>query len=230
MLVPKILGISGSLRGAEGNSDKMLREFMAFVERYGGKPEIVRLTDINIITCEGCASKTKDKLAWTFPCVHDGLDDTSELLKKIIECDGLVVASGTYWGDKSSLVQQLFEKMTPLENNRYDILDKFNRDPIEGKHCAVLVSYNSYGASSVAESIDKALACMGFARGPYGVIPQPDILNGKLVRVGLKVLHIPYYDWIQNTMRLIARDMVIRSQLLADHQFDDGEFIEPRCW
>jgi multimeric flavodoxin WrbA len=63
MLVPKILGISGSLRGKEGNSDKMLREFMGYVERYGGEPEIIRLTDMNILTCEGCASKTKDKLA-----------------------------------------------------------------------------------------------------------------------------------------------------------------------
>jgi multimeric flavodoxin WrbA len=63
MLVPKILGISGSLRGAEGNSDKMLREFMSYVERYGGESEIIRLTDTNILTCKGCASEKKDKLA-----------------------------------------------------------------------------------------------------------------------------------------------------------------------
>lgn len=119
--------------------------------------------------------------------------------------------------------------MTPLENNRYEIRNEFKRDPIEGKPFVALVSYNSYGASSVAESIARALSGMGFARCPYGAVPQPDMLNGKLVRVGLKVLKIPYYDYIQNLMRLLARDMIVRSQLLADHQFDDGEFIEPRC-
>jgi hypothetical protein len=150
------------------------------------------------------------------------------LLDKIIGCHGLIAASGTYWENKSSLLQGLFEKMTSLENNRYDIREEFNKDPIEGKHFAALVSYNSFGASSVAESIGRALSGMGFAKGPYGVIPQPDILNGKIVRIGLKVLHIPYYEYIQNTMRLIARDIVIRSQLLANHHFDDGEFIEPR--
>lgn len=224
----KVLGISGSLRDEGGNSDIMLRELLKSVNRYGGEPKLIRLAGMNIKNCEGCASKTKEKELCTYPCIHDGLDDTSFLLNEIAQCDALAIATGVYWLSKSSWLQLLFEKMTALENNRYRITEKFGHDPLEGKPFAVLVSYESYGASSVAQNVSEALSGMGFAKVPYGSIPKPNILNGKLVRMGMRLIKVNSWAYIQNTIRLVGRDLVLRTEKLAGYQFDDGEFEEPR--
>lgn len=73
----------------------------------------------------------------------------------------LVVVSGTYWGGFSSLLQQLFEELTPSETSELWL----------GKPAAVLVSAHQVGAQSVLFRLQGVLLSFGCLLPPLsGVV------------------------------------------------------------
>jgi hypothetical protein len=73
----------------------------------------------------------------------------------------LVFVSGTYWGGFSSLLQQLFEELTPSEAGETWL----------GKPAAVLVTAHQVGAQSVLFRLQGVLACLGCSIPPLsGVV------------------------------------------------------------
>jgi len=63
----------------------------------------------------------------------------------------LVIVTGTYWGGFSSLLQQLFEELTPTEGSELWL----------GKPAAVLVTAHQVGAQSVLFRLQGLLATLG---------------------------------------------------------------------
>ena len=73
----------------------------------------------------------------------------------------LIFVSGTYWGGFSSLLQQLFEELTPSEGSELWL----------GKPAAVLVSAHQVGAQSVLFRLQGMLATLGCVIPPMsGVV------------------------------------------------------------
>ena len=73
----------------------------------------------------------------------------------------LVLVTGTYWGGFSSLLQQLFEELTPTETSRLWL----------GKPAAVLVSAHQVGAQSVLFRLQGVLVTFGCLLPPLsGVV------------------------------------------------------------
>ena len=73
----------------------------------------------------------------------------------------LVFVSGTYWGGFSSLLQQLFEELTPTETSALWL----------GKPAAVLVTAHQVGAQSVLFRLQGMLVSFGCALPPLsGVV------------------------------------------------------------
>lgn len=231
----KVLGISCSPRLVENGhkhsrSEKLLEKFMGYVRQFGGEGEIINLLKTGMKSCEGCASDSKDSRQCVFPCIHRD-DRTNEILLEIIASDALVLATPIYWGSASSSLRILIEKMTSLENNRDEILKKFGRDPLEGKTFVVLASQDVEGASLALSQITWALTQMGLMLLPYGLIFKQAILEKRLVRIGLRILGIKKFEWIENTIRLAARNTVLLTSLIKQNnfRFDDHKVIESQC-
>lgn len=73
----------------------------------------------------------------------------------------LVVVSGTYWGGFSSLLQQLFEELTPTETSSLWL----------GKPAAVLVTEHQVGAQAVLSRLQGVLVTFGCLLPPLsGVV------------------------------------------------------------
>ena len=231
----KVLGISASPRATIKNSsnndnlslsDSMLVRLMNHVEEFGGKHKIIRLADKKIAPCAGCYSK--DENACIFPCIHED-DDTNGILEEIIGADALAFATPIYWGSVSSLLRILIEKMTTLENNRWNIYDKTGRDPIEGKPYVLLSTQISEGSSLALTQMVWALTNMGLLLLPYGFIYKHALLERKIVKAGLRLIGERKFEWTENTIRLAARNLILLTTVLKDYSFDDGQEREPIC-
>ncbi|HBH16715.1 MAG TPA: hypothetical protein DDW92_00395 [Candidatus Veblenbacteria bacterium] len=214
----KILGLSGSPRGAESSSEKMLNTCLTWAEKHGAETKMIRLKDKNILPCEGCYSKTQDGAGCVFPCIHDGKDDTMEVMNAIIEANGLVISTPAYWGSASSLVQTVIEKMITVENNQpYKLL---------GKTAVLIVSQDSDGAAMVCGQLSWALNHMGIYVLPWGMIYKPSILNNPLAKFGMRLLRYGKLDWIDRTVERAGRNIALVSQRLKGFDFEDKHIPE----
>lgn len=224
-----ILGISCSPRKQNSRSEDMLRKFIDYARKFGGEADFISLADKKMRSCEGCYSETAAGEKCVFPCLHE--DDTNQILQMIIDCDGLVLATPVYWGAPSSLLRILIEKMTAVENNRQEIMGKIGREPLEGKPFVLLASQDSEGASLAHSQTVWALNHMGMILLPNGLVFEPALLERPIVRVGLRLIGIRKFEWIDNTMRLAARNIVLFAELLKKNnfKFDDYKVIEPRA-
>lgn len=84
-----------------------------------------------------------------------------EVTAALERAERLVFVSGTYWGGFSSLLQQLFEELTPSEGSSLWL----------GKPAAVLVSAHQVGAQSVLWRLQGLLVALGCAIPPMsGVV------------------------------------------------------------
>jgi chromate reductase len=84
--------------------------------------------------------------------------DVSSALER---AERLVVVSGTYWGGFSSLLQQLFEELTPTETSSLWL----------GKPAAVLVTEHQVGAQAVLSRLQGVLVTFGCLLPPLsGVV------------------------------------------------------------
>jgi len=225
----KVLCISGSPRETESNSDKMLKLLMQYIAEFDGEPELIRLTNKNILQCEGCYSKTRDGSKCVFPCIHVGKDDTDEILRKIIDADAIAISTPVYWASASALVHRLIEKMTAIENNSESIVQEIGHEPLLGKPFILLCSQEAEGASMALSQLAWALTHMGLILLPWGMIFKPAMLNKKIVRLGLKMIGERKFEWIDNTIRLAARALVNVPHMLEGFDFDDHKVVEPRC-
>lgn len=227
----RVLGVSCSPRQKKkekngSRSDKMLNKLFDYVRSFGGETQRIKLVNRKIKICEGCYSEKED--ACTYPCIHE--DETNKVLSAIIEADALVLATPVYWGAPSSLLRILVEKMTSIENNRQALYEKNGCEPLEGKIAVLLASEDSEGASMALSQIAWGLNQMGFLLIPNGLIFEPALLEKRIVRAGLRIIGVRKFEWIENSIRLAARNIVLLTRLIKEnnYRFDDYAVIEPR--
>jgi multimeric flavodoxin WrbA len=103
-----ILGIVGSPRKG-GNTEVMIRAALEAAESLGGvRTDIVLMAGRKVSACKGCHH------CW----FHDGVcainDDAGEMIRKMVEADGLVVGSPVYFGSITATLKSLFERCLKL--------------------------------------------------------------------------------------------------------------------
>ena len=118
-----VLIINGGLAGAAGNSQVVAERCAALLNELGVAHETLLLDG----AAPGAARAA------------------------LARAQRLVVISGTYWGGFSSLLQQLFEELTPTETSELWL----------GKPAAVLVTAHQVGAQSVLFRLQGVLVCFG---------------------------------------------------------------------
>lgn len=224
----RILAINGSGRGKEGGSAKLMNEFLAQAEKFGGQIQVIHLAEKKIRPCEGCVSKAEGQCV--YPCIHED-DDTNQILQAMVDADAFVFVTPNYWAGVSSHIQLLLEKMTSIEENHYSMALEDGREPLFGKPAVLLCSQEGEGAAMALGRLSWALSHMGIWVMPWAMIFKPTILNRGIVRFGMRVINERKFEWVSNTIRACARNLVLVTRQLKDsgYQWDDYDIFEPNC-
>jgi multimeric flavodoxin WrbA len=86
----KIVAFVGSPRKS-GNTELLTSETLKMAEHEGAETELVRLAEFNLKPCDACMVCRKTK-----KCKID--DDGEKLFNKILEADGVILATPVYFG------------------------------------------------------------------------------------------------------------------------------------
>ena len=103
----KVLGIVGSNR-KKGNTSTLVQEALKSITREGIETELIFLSDYKISGCCGCEG-CKD----TFKCVIK--DDMQKLYPLLLEADGIILGSPTYFYNITSGMKAFIERCYNFE-------------------------------------------------------------------------------------------------------------------
>lgn len=103
----KILGIVGSKR-KKGNTSILVQEALKAAKREGMETELIFLGDYVIRDCVGCEG-CKDN----YKCVLN--DDMQKIYPLLLEADGLILGSPTYWYNVTADMKAFIDRCYSLE-------------------------------------------------------------------------------------------------------------------
>ncbi len=137
----KVVGINGSAR-KDGNTAILIRKVFGELEAAGIETELFQMAGKKIRGCTACGKcyQNKDK-----KCVVDN-DILNECLEKMVEADGIILGSPTYFADVSTEMKALID--------RAGFVARANSDMLGRKVGAAVVAVRRAGAIHVFDSIN----------------------------------------------------------------------------
>ena len=107
----QVVGISGSMR-KDGNTAKLVRLIIDHVKAAGIKAEYITLADKVIKPCLGCEN-CKEEHACSVKN-----DDWPKIIRKVLDCEVLILGSPTYYYDVSGQVKNFIDRTYSLYHDR----------------------------------------------------------------------------------------------------------------
>jgi multimeric flavodoxin WrbA len=129
----KVVAFNGSAR-KNGNTAILMRVVLSELEAEGVHTELVQLASKNIkgcIACMKCFEKKDKRCAWD-------LDFLNDCVEKMIEADGIILGSPTYFADVSTETKALID--------RAGMVAKANSDMFKRKVGASVVAVRRAGS------------------------------------------------------------------------------------
>ncbi|MBI5375761.1 MAG: flavodoxin family protein [Candidatus Schekmanbacteria bacterium] len=172
-----ILGLCGSGRKEDSNSGAIVQEVL---KGTGGKTELVWLIDLNIGYCTGCMRCAFEGNCWQ----NDGM---TELYKKIIDCEALVIGSPCYYGDVSGLVKSMMDRsiaMGYMGIGKESEMPMHGRKPLAGKPAVLVSAVAGHGVERALQTMEgyvtfsemKLVGKIGAIVGMGDVREKPDVM------------------------------------------------------
>ena len=147
MLSPvKILAINSSPK-TEGHTAHLLELFIKSAEKHGAQVKELDLYQEHIKPFSGILGKKLKKL--------------NRFQKALVEADGFVIATPTYWFNEPGILKDFIDSLTPLEENDF---------MLEGKVAGFIVFSPQGGETEVLENLAMTFNQMGVVIPPYGLI------------------------------------------------------------
>jgi multimeric flavodoxin WrbA len=138
----KVLAMNGSPR-KNGNTALLIDAVLAELQKEGIETEHVQLGGKNIHGCTACKKcfENKDK-----HCIIDN-DILNELVDKMLEADGIIIGSPTYFANVSTEVKALIDRagLVAIANGRM----------LKRKVGAAVVAVRRAGATDTFDAINK---------------------------------------------------------------------------
>ncbi|MCD4806704.1 MAG: flavodoxin family protein [Methanococcoides sp.] len=137
----KVVAFNGSPR-KEGNTSLLLKHVLLELEDEGIETEIIQIGDNPLRGCTACMKcfENKDE-----QCVIKS-DIVNDCIKKMVEADGIIIASPTYFADVNAETKALIE--------RAGFVAKANDDLFKRKVGAAVVAARRGGAIHAFDSIN----------------------------------------------------------------------------
>lgn len=137
----KVVAFNGSPR-KEGNTAILIKYVLAELEKEGIETEIVQVGGKSIHGCTACTKcyEKRDR-----KCLNDK-DIVNECIEKMIEADGIILASPTYFADLTPELKALID--------RAGFVAKANGEIFKRKAGAAVVAVRRAGSIHVFDSIN----------------------------------------------------------------------------
>jgi multimeric flavodoxin WrbA len=137
----KVVAFNGSAR-KDGNTAILIRKVFAELEAEGIETELFQLAGRKIRGCTACGKcyENKDKR-----CVVDN-DILNECIEKMVEADGIILGSPTYFADVTTEMKALID--------RAGFVARANSDMLQRKPGAAVVAARRAGAIHVFDTIN----------------------------------------------------------------------------
>ena len=146
----KAIGLLGTLKskdsGMPSNTEELLNQVFSEFSKQGVETSTIRLVDHNIK--HGLQTDMKD--------------DWADILNKIIEADIVVFATPIWWGQPSSLIQKVIERMDQVDNEYM----MSGMSPLTHKVAGIVVTGHEDGVQHVVGTLANALTWFGFTLPP----------------------------------------------------------------
>lgn len=137
----KVIGINGSPRPA-GNTSIMLKTVFETLEVEGIETELIQVGGTDIKGCRSCYACIKNKNS---KCSTRG-DGFNEIFEKMVEADGMILASPTYFADITPELKALID--------RAGFVSRVNGGLFRHKAGAAVISLRRGGAIHAYDSIN----------------------------------------------------------------------------
>ena len=171
-----ILGICGSGR-KEGNTGALVEEVLRGTE---SERELVWLIDLHIGYCTGCMRCVLEGNCWQ----KDGMTD---LYKKMLDCEAMVIGSPCYYGDVSGLVKSMMDRSIALGYmgiGKESATPMHGRKPLADKPAVIVSAVAGHGVERALETIAsfvnygemKLIGKLGAVAGMQDVRERKDIM------------------------------------------------------
>ena len=137
----KVVAFNGSAR-RDGNTAILVKEVFRALKKAGIRTELMQMAGKKIQGCIACGKcfENKDKR-----CVMKG-DIVNECIEKMLEADGIILASPTYFADISANMKALIE--------RAGFVARANDDMFQRKAGAAVVAVRRGGAIHAFDSMN----------------------------------------------------------------------------
>jgi len=106
----RILGIVGSPR-VGGNTEHLVAEALKAAVEEGAETELLSLADKEVKPCDACLSCRKTGECWI-------KDDFKPIFDKMVEADGIILASPVYFGSATPQIKALIDRAGYLSGAR----------------------------------------------------------------------------------------------------------------
>ena len=165
----KILGINSSKREKSNPATQhdsfsriLLKIGLDYVQnKYADvQTEIIDLGKYKIEYEDGAYSSDENFCQMAYPTTQD---DMLKLYPKMLEADGVIFASPTYWGYPSALLKSFIERLTVMD----EISDDPRRRRLQGKVAGAISVAKFDGSSRVAQDILSMANYLGFIIPPH---------------------------------------------------------------
>jgi multimeric flavodoxin WrbA len=199
----KIIGIVGSKR-KKGNTAVLIEEALHAVRSEGIETEIVYLGDYDIKGCTGCEGCRE-----TYTCVMQ--DGMQELYPKVMEADGLIAGSPTYFYNMTAEMKAFIERLYC-----YEVFDESDRsvwmsvNEAMGGKLAVTISiceqHDVKDMGITSEAMDLSLVSLG-----YRIVDSVKVLE--LYEAGAAKQCPKALEQSRHAGRKLARTLLLRQKI-----------------
>jgi len=177
----KVLGLSGSMR-KEGNTAQLIKVILQRCEDAGIKTEFVSLAGKKIMPCLGCEKCKVEK--W---CINEA-DDWNAVVKKVLNCDVLVIGSPTYYYDVCGQLKNFIDRTYSLYHDR----------KLAGRKGVAVAVQASSGADRTIQTIEGFLSAhefssLGWVKGSgyhEGAVLDDGEAVAKAQKIGDKIVRL----------------------------------------
>ncbi|MCE5314075.1 MAG: GNAT family N-acetyltransferase [Armatimonadota bacterium] len=208
-----ILVVNGSPRGAQGNTEVLVKAFLQGAHDAGAEFETIYLKDKKINHCIGCFD------CWfKTPGICVFKDDMPELMAKVPKADMVVCAVPLYIYTVTGLMKDFMDRLLPLAQPFIDLRDGMSTHPSRDNNAAlksfVLISNCGFPEPEHFLGLKETIRC--WFRG------DDHTIAGMICCAGGSVLQVPELQdgikWYIDAARQAGREVVENGRIADDTQ------------
>jgi multimeric flavodoxin WrbA len=216
----KVLGINGSPRGSKSQTLILVEAVLDGAKAYGAEIELVDVCKLKVNYCNACGvCFAKGK------CVHE--DSFEDLYHRLLDSDGLVLASPVYFRSVTAQLKTLIDRMA----------DAIHCQLLTGKYGCAVATAGSPNHAEVTDYLSRIIIGFGAsAVGSVGATPsipgdmeakkKEAFLLGKRLDDAIKTKRVyPDQEAIHNETRNRFKSLVEMNKDIWVHEYEHWKMM-----